>query len=151
MPAPFSGGCSCGAIRYECAADPLITLNCHCRDCQRASGSAYAALLNVPIAAFTLTKGTLKYHRVTGESGNTLDRGFCPECGSPVVIRGQRASSLGLIVLWAASLDDPSWFRPVMDIFVVSAQPWDYLNPALRKFERTPTDEQAREMLTARG
>lgn len=151
MPSPFSGGCACGAIRYECSADPLITLNCHCRDCQRASGSAYAALLNVPIAAFTLTRGTLKYHRVTGESGNTLDRGFCPECGSPVVIKGQRASSLGLIVLWAASLDDPSWFRPVMDIFVVSAQQWDYLNPALRKFERTPTDEQAREMLTARG
>jgi len=151
MLSPFSGGCACGAIRYECSADPLITLNCHCRDCQRASGSAYAALLNVPLAAFILTRGTLKYHRVTGESGNTLDRGFCPECGSPVVIKGQRASSLGLIVLWAASLDDPSWFRPVMDIFVVSAQPWDYLNPALRKFERTPTDEQAREMLTVRG
>ncbi len=151
MPTPFSGGCACGAIRYECSADPLIALNCHCRDCQRASGSAYAALLDVPVAAFTLTKGNLKYHRVMGESGNTLDRGFCPECGSPVLIQGQRASSLGLIVLWAASLDDPSWFRPTMDIFVVSAQPWDYMNPALRKFERTPTDEQAREMLPPRG
>lgn len=151
MPAPFSGGCACGAIRYECSADPLIALNCHCRDCQRASGSAYAALLNVPVAAFTLTKGTPQYHRVTGESGNTLDRGFCPECGSPVLIKGQRASKLGLIVLWAASLDEPSWFRPTIDNFVVSAQPWDYLNPALRKFERTPTDEQARELLTPRG
>lgn len=102
--------------------------------------------LNVPIAAFTLT-----YHQVTGESGYTLDRGFCPECGSPVLIKGQRASSFGLIVLWAGSLDDPTWFRPATDIFVVSAQPWDYMNPTLRKFEHTPTTEQAQELLTARG
>jgi len=148
---PFSGGCACGAIRYECSAEPVLSLNCHCRDCQRASGSAYAALLDVPLAAFTLTKGDLKYHQTTGESGYTLDRGFCPECGSPVVIRGQRATNLGLIVLWAASLDDPRWFRPAVDIFVVSAQPWDYLNPAVRKFERIPTEEQVREILTARG
>ena len=80
-----------------------------------------------------------------------LDRGFCPDCGSPVVIQGQRLSLLSLISLWAASLDDPSWFRPAMDIFVVSAQPWDFMNPALRKFERTPTEEQARELLTPRG
>lgn len=151
MPTPFSGGCACGAIRYECSAEPLLSLNCHCRDCQRASGSAYAPFLAVPVAAFTLTKGTPKYHRVTEENGNTLDRGFCPECGSPVIIKGQRASTFGLISLWAASLDDPSWFRPTGDSFVVSAQPWDYMNPALRKFERTPTDEQAREMLTSRG
>ena len=63
MPTPFSGGCACGAIRYECSAEPLLPLNCHCRDCQRASGSAYAAVLAVPVAAFTLTKGDLKYHR----------------------------------------------------------------------------------------
>lgn len=151
MPTPFSGGCACGAIRYECSAEPVLSLNCHCRDCQRASGSAYASLLNVSVAAFTLTKGNPKYHRVTGESGHTLDRGFCPACGSPVLIRGQRASNLGLIVLWAASLDNPSWFRPAIDIFAVSAQPWDYMNPALRKFERTPTAEQVQELLTPRG
>lgn len=150
MATPFSGGCACGAIRYECSAEPLLSFNCHCRDCQRASGSAYASILSVPVAAFTLTKGTPKYHRVTGDSGNTLDRGFCPECGSPVVIEAQRASTYGLISLWAASLDDPSWFRPTMDIFVVSAQPWDYMNPALRKLERTPSDDQAREILAPR-
>jgi hypothetical protein len=146
MPIPFFGGCACGAIRYACAAEPVMSLNCHCRDCQRASGSAYAPLLDVPVAAFSLTKGTLTYHRVTGESGQTVDRGFCPECGSPVLLKGQRASTLGLIVLWAASLDDPSWFHPTVDIFVGSAQPWDSMNPALRKFERVSTDEQAREL-----
>jgi hypothetical protein len=67
-----------------------------------------------------------------------------------MIVKGQRMANFGLIGLWAASLDDPSWFRPIGDNFVMSAQPWDYLNPALRKFERTPTDEQVREMLTPR-
>jgi hypothetical protein len=80
-----------------------------------------------------------------------MDRGFCPECGSPVIIQAQLASTFGLISLWAGSLDDPSWFRPTGDFFVVSAQPWDYMNPALQKLERSPTEEQAREMLTAHG
>ena len=149
MPIPFSGGCACGAIRYACSAEPVVSLNCHCRDCQRASGSAYAPVLIVPVAAFALTKGAPKYHRVTGvtgENGYTVDRGFCPDCGSPLITTGQRASNFGVIGLRAASLDDPSWFRPIGDNFVVSAQPWDYLNPALRKFERAPTDEQIREL-----
>jgi hypothetical protein len=45
MAQKISGGCACGAIHYECNADPVVMLNCHCRDCQRASGSAYAAVV----------------------------------------------------------------------------------------------------------
>src|SRR5262249_35144416 len=51
MARKLSGGCACGAIHYECNVDPVIMLNCHCRDCQRASGSAYAAVVAVPKAA----------------------------------------------------------------------------------------------------
>ncbi len=57
MPAPFSGGCAAGAIRYERAPDLLITLNCHCRDYQRANGSAYAALLNGPVERYGGARG----------------------------------------------------------------------------------------------
>lgn len=52
MPTPFTDDCACGAIRYTCRAEPLASLNCHCRDCQRASGSAFAAALIVPAASF---------------------------------------------------------------------------------------------------
>ena len=47
MPIPFLGGCVCGEIRYTCSAEPLLVANCHCRDCQRASGSAFATTLPV--------------------------------------------------------------------------------------------------------
>jgi hypothetical protein len=149
MPTPFSGGCACGAIRYECTADPLFSANCHCRDCQRASGSAFASALIVPKTAFTLTKGAPKYHRVTADNGNAMERGFCPACGSPLFI--DMAAYPTVICIQAASLDDPSWHRPTMDVWAGSAQPWDYMNPTLPKFKRSTTEEHLKELLPSRG
>ena len=56
--ATFAGGCACGAIRYECSAEPVLSFNCHCRDCQRAGGGAFAPILIVPKAGFELVKGS---------------------------------------------------------------------------------------------
>jgi len=132
MAAPFTGGCACGAVRYECTADPLGSINCHCRDCQRASGTAYASILRVPAASFRVTKGEARFYSTTADSGNTVSRGFCAECGSPLF---SRLSGMPDIVgVRAGSLDDPSWHRPAMDIFTASAQPWDCMNPDLPKF-----------------
>jgi hypothetical protein len=148
MPTPFSGGCACGAIRYECAAEPMFALNCHCRDCQRASGSAFCPVLYVPRPALTIA-GQSRYYEVRAASGNSVSRGFCPHCGSPVFIQAELVPDLQ--GLRAASLDDPSLFHPQMQVWTDRAQPWDHMNPALRKFEKEPTEEQVREMLTARG
>ena len=133
MPTPFTGGCACGAIRYECAAEPIMSLNCHCRDCQRASGSAYASGIFVPAAALTLVKGEPRYHAARADSGNIASRGFCPECGSPVMAK---QSQWPVIIIYASSLDEPTWHRPTMDIFTASAQPWDHMDPALPKYPR---------------
>jgi len=148
MPIPFSGGCACGAIRYECSAEPIVALNCHCRDCQRASGSAFCAVLYVPRTALTIS-GQSRYYEVRAESGNSVSRGFCPHCGSPVFIQAELVPDLQ--GLRAASLDNPSLFQPQMHVWTARAQPWDHMNPALRKFEKEPTEEQRREVLTARG
>ncbi len=51
----LTGGCLCGAVRYECAAEPLFIGNCHCRDCQRSTGSAYVPALAVPARALKIT------------------------------------------------------------------------------------------------
>jgi hypothetical protein len=136
MPTSFSGGCACGAVRYECASEPLFMGNCHCRDCQRATGSAYFAAVSVSEPAFRLTTGTPSVYEKQADSGNTMRRMFCSQCGSPVFLTN--SSRPNLVVLYAASVDDPSWVRPVRDIYTESAQPWDYMNPALAKFPKMP-------------
>lgn len=70
-----------------------------------------------------------------------MSRGFCRECGSPVVIQHRRITpGPEVVILHAASLDDPSWFCPTMDIYTSRAQPWDFMNPALPKFEAEPKE-----------
>jgi hypothetical protein len=106
---------------------------CHCRDCQRSTGSAFAAAMRVPRHAVTIT-GEVKYYEVTGDSGGRMSRGFCPNCGSRLFGQRENADFLSLM---ASSLDDPSEFRPVMDLYTASAQPWDYMNPDLPKFPQS--------------
>jgi hypothetical protein len=57
MKIPFTGGCVCGAIRYECSAEPIMMFKCQCRDCQQVTGGGFVAGLLVPASAFRLTKG----------------------------------------------------------------------------------------------
>jgi hypothetical protein len=134
MKAPFSGGCACGNIRYECLAEPIVVGNCHCRDCQQATGTAFAAAMLVPRHAVKIA-GEVKYHEVIGDSGATVGRGFCPNCGSRLFSKPSNPQLLGIL---AGSLDDPSGFQPEMDFYTASAQPWDYMNPDLPKFAKFP-------------
>ena len=127
----MAGGCACGAIRYSCTAEPIFSLNCHCRDCQRESGSAFVAVLGVPKSAFVLTQGTPRHFTVTADSGHPTTRVFCGDCGSPLY--GLPSSAPEIVTIRASSLDDPSPFRPSQDIYTASAQPWDYMDPALPK------------------
>jgi hypothetical protein len=102
-----------------------MMLNCHCRDCQRATGSAYAAFAIFAKAAVSL-QGEPRYHKVVGGSGKAIERGFCPNCGNPVTVK------LGVvpdvIAFHAASLDDPARYKPSMDLFTGSAHPWDLMH-----------------------
>jgi hypothetical protein len=131
-----TGGCLCGRVRYESTGAPLFSLLCHCRDCQRQSGSAFIAAMRVPAAGFRITEGAPRFFVSLSDAGNHVTRAFCPECGSPLFIRvSSRPDIVGLRV---GSLDDPSAFRPEADIFVKSAQPWDHMNPDLPKYETYP-------------
>jgi len=136
MKTPFSGGCACGAVRYTCCAEPLYMGNCHCRDCQRATGSAYFAAVIVKASDFSLTSGEPVWYEKKADSGTIMRRGFCPSCGSPVLLmNGARPD---FMVLHASSLDDPSWYQPQRDIYVASAQPWDVMHPDLPKVDGMP-------------
>jgi hypothetical protein len=130
----FTGGCMCGDVRYECAAAPIAMGNCHCRDCQRATGSAFAAAVLVPTSS--VNTGEVKYYEVTGDSGGIVRRGLCSNCGARLF--GKAAASPDLISIMAGSLDDSSWFRLQADIYTANAQSWDHMNPDLPKFRGLP-------------
>jgi hypothetical protein len=135
---PLNGGCVCGAVRYESSAAPIMTFKCHCRDCQQISGGPYVAGLLVPRAAFRLTKGELKYHFTPSMAGGRHKRGFCAECGSRLTGAESDVQVREFVGLTVGSLDDPSWFRAEMDLFVADAQPWDAMDSATPKYEFYP-------------
>jgi hypothetical protein len=127
----FAGGCACGAIRYECRAEPLFAASCHCRDCQRESGAGYIPVLGVPADAFRVTRGEPRGFTLVADSGNPTTRFFCRDCGSPLF--GRPGVAPEMVTIRAGSLDDPSLFRPSENLYVSSAQPWDRMDPALRQ------------------
>lgn len=131
----LTGGCLCGSVRYECSGEPVVSLNCHCRDCQKSTGGGYSASIFVPIDSLTVT-GKVKYYEKTGDSGQTISRGFCPECGSALF--GKPAVMSSLVSIRPGTLDDPSIFQPAIDMYTANAQPWDHMDPALAKFATVP-------------
>ncbi len=133
---PVTGGCGCGAIRYEYSGDVVVAVNCHCRDCQYSSGSAFASIFVVWEESFRVLSGEPKYHTKQSDRGTTMQRGFCGECGSPLILLEPHRPKL--VFLQAASLDDPGVHKPTMDIFTDSAHPWDIMDPKLEKFPRMP-------------
>src|SRR5947209_2528908 len=135
MTPPMAGGCLCGAVRYECSGEPVFALLCHCRDCQRQSGSAYAAAVRVPAASFRVTRGEPKLYVKTSDSGNQVTRTFCPECGCMLFL--QVSARPDLVGIRVGTLD-PIWLRPEADILVKSARPWDYMDPNLPKYTAYP-------------
>ncbi|AMR82031.1 GFA family protein [Cupriavidus nantongensis] len=132
-PVKLQGGCACGDVRYECMAEPVLSLNCHCSACQRYTGTAYASVRIVPSAAFRFVRGELRYHTSTSNAGHTVSRGFCPNCGSQV--HGRIAEKPEVVLIAAGTLDDASVYPPSIDVFTSRAQPWDVMNPGLAKFE----------------
>jgi len=136
MKTPFTGGCACGAVRYECTAEPVAMFCCHCRDCQRASGGAGNFVVLMPVDSFKFTRGTPRYHFTASAKFGHHKRGFCTECGSRLTGGENREGTSPIDGINAGSLDDPSWFRPQFDIFTSDAQPWDQMDPAIPKYDK---------------
>ena len=133
--AAYSGGCACGAIRYRVEAAPLMAFHCHCTSCQKATGAGHASAMVFPRAAATVT-GEPRFHETSADSGHLARRGFCAQCGSPVL--GGSSAAPELLVVFAGSLDDASRFVPQAVIFHSRAQPWDVADPALPVFPASP-------------
>jgi hypothetical protein len=131
----IKGGCLCGAVRYTAEADPTSATVCHCRDCQKFTGSAFATLVRVTKEALII-EGTLKTFTSIGGSGNPILRHFCPECGSSIAeASAMRPDS---IVLNVGTFDDPSVAKPGREIFRRDALPWIAVHGELPRFAIRP-------------
>ena len=131
----FSGGCLCGAVRYELKAEPVMTGICHCLSCQKLSGAGHAFHIMVPDDAFSV-RGSTKGYSWKADSGNTVTTSFCVECGSPIY--GLSTGFPGTVTVRAASLDEPSAVKPQMTVFSKRVQPWDHIEQGLPTFPAMP-------------
>ena len=132
----IAGGCLCGKIRYSADAEPVFTAVCHCHNCQKESGSAFAIVIGIPEAALSV-QGDLKTYRDKGDSGKAMLRRFCPNCGSTVMDEAEAMP--GVVMVQVGTLDDPSWVKPASQIYCDSAQPWVQLTGEMRRFAKMPS------------
>lgn len=116
-----TGSCLCGDIRYSFEGDPLMCVTCHCKNCQKQAGSALSIIIGVPEDAITIV-GEPKTYNDTGDSGATVRRQFCGNCGSPVFTRVE--SPPGLMFVKAGTLDDTSQLNPAFHCYTKSKQEW---------------------------
>jgi len=138
MKTPLTGGCACGAIRYDYAGRPLSMFYCHCRDCQQASGGPFVVAVLALTTMFRIVRGEPTYFTVPSDKGGTHTRGFCPTCGSRLF--GAVREGAPFIGITAASLDDPRIFKPKFHFFMADAQPWDVVNDGLPQYDTYPPE-----------
>lgn len=136
MDLPITGGCVCGAVRYECSAEPIAVAHCYCTDCQKTSGAQMSTNALVPQEAFTVTRGQAKSFDTKADSGNTVSRYFCSTCGSNLwsVPNGIP----GLLVIKVGTVDSAAGLRPGMSIYCASKQPWAVVSDTIPQFDKMP-------------
>lgn len=135
MTDPYTGGCGCGAIRYQLDGEPVVMNDCYCRQCQRESGTGHGSHLTFVGAPVTVT-GEASHWETVGEGGTRKRRGFCPSCGNPVYLSFPDMPDV--FVASAGSLDDPSRYRPQQVLWASEAQSWDSPDCDLPSFDKMP-------------
>ncbi len=126
MKLPLTGGCLCGGLRYQIDEAPLATYACHCTDCQHLTSSAFSLAVTVPDRAFRLTRGDPRVLSRVADSGRTVARWVCAECGCWIANAVQPGGAFGAPIrrVRAGTLDDTTWLRPTAHFWTRSRQPW---------------------------
>lgn len=129
---PLSGGCACGGVRYQMQTPPMFVHCCHCRDCQRQTGSAFVLNALIETERIQLTAGAPAPTPVPTDSGRPHDIYRCTECAT--ALWGDYGRRPGLRFLRVGTLDDPDTVPPDVHIFTRSKLPWVVLPKGARAY-----------------
>ena len=130
------GGCYCGNLRYAVSDEPLNTAICHCKSCQRQTGSAFSVVMALPRGSVSMD-GSVATYDITGDDGAVSRRYFCQKCGSPIAI--DPATMPAVTFLNVGTLDDTSKVKPEVQLWCESAQSWVRVSDETRNFARGMT------------
>jgi hypothetical protein len=133
--AKITGGCLCGALRYEAQGNPLYMGHCYCTDCQKASGSGFIPFMGFAASALRF-EGPSRPFVSPAANGGDATRNFCPTCNS--LVFGGVVGESDSFTIYAGSLDDKSHFRPQVAIFARNRPAWAPLPEGLTVFQEMP-------------
>ena len=129
----FEGGCACGAVRYRLGSPPMFVHCCHCRDCQRQTGSAFVLNALIETDRIALLAGSPVPVAVPTDSGRPHRIFRCPACQTAVW--SEYGGNAPLRFVRVGTLDDPSALPPDVHIYVRSKLPWVALPPGVPSFD----------------
>lgn len=130
-----SGRCLCEAVQYVVNGEAIFAAKCHCRDCQKLSGSGYMFVVAYPEDSVAIT-GPMNHYEKIADNGMKVHERYCGTCSSRI---GARCESMpGVVLMAASSLDDPDSVSPEMEIYAARAYHWDLLDEKLPSFDGMP-------------
>lgn len=131
----LTGGCYCGAVRYEAEGPPLLKGQCHCRACQHITGGAPNYFMLMPVTGFKWT-GEAPKTFTKPDKKNAVTRFFCATCGTHMTTQ---RPGLDAVVLKIGTLDEPAAFGgPMVAIFTEEEQAFHVTPPGVPRFDKLP-------------
>ena len=130
----FSGSCLCGEIKYIVKGQPVRIAQCHCDDCRRSTGSSFATNVFVEEEDLVILQGTPKSFQHPADSGNTMTKEFCGNCGAQLF--GYGSGSPGIKNVKVGSIDDIGDIKPQIEVFTSKALPFTVHLEETQKFEK---------------
>jgi hypothetical protein len=133
MAEEFEGGCACGAVRYRMRSAPMFVHCCHCKDCQRQTGSAFVINALIEAGRVDVMSGEVRPSPMPTDSGRPHNTFRCTACGT--ALWSEYGGLTALRFVRAGTLDDPSRIQPDVHIYTRSKLPWVALPAGVPAFE----------------